>query len=42
MTDECQYKQTCPNAQDVFACNDSLECEYCGIFKQNERLKGAL
>lgn len=42
MADNCKYKKTCQNAQDAFACNDSLECEYCGIYKQNERSKEAL
>lgn len=33
----CEYKKTCKNAQDSFVCNDSIECMFCGIYKQNVR-----
>lgn len=33
----CEFKKDCLCAKDSFACNDSIECRYCGIYKDRKK-----
>jgi len=35
---KCHYKDVCGHYQETaVCCNDSIECEFCGIYKELKR-----